>query len=138
MSLNDYAPTTRHSGKRRAPLEELRTKKLPNPLGTDSHVNLIELASGHKEERDARFARHRPGEQGLARAGRAGKKHALGQLAAAGIELCRVLQELNNLLQLALGLVHALHVSKLDHFSPARLKFGLCRSSPEQAGVLQA
>ena len=47
------------------------------------------------------------GEQRLAGARRADQQHALGDLAAQALELLRVLQELDDLLELLLGLVDA-------------------------------
>lgn len=42
------------------------------------------------------------------------QQHALGQLATQTGELGGVLEEIDNLFQLASGLVHAVHVRKLD------------------------
>ena len=74
--------------------------------GPDADEHLDELGAVDREERHARLAGHRPGQQRLAGAGRAHQQHALGNLRPEPLELRRVLQELDDLLQLALGVLH--------------------------------
>ena len=75
--------------------------------GADADEHLDEVGAGDGEERHVRLAGDGAGQQRLAGAGRADQQHALGDLAAEALELLRVLQELDDFLQLALGLVDA-------------------------------
>ncbi len=76
----------------------------------DAHEHLDEIGARDGEERHVRLAGDGAGEQRLAGAGRADQQHALRDLAAEALEFLRVLQELDDLLQLALRLVDAGHV----------------------------
>src|SRR3989441_1110779 len=71
----------------------------------DAHEHLDEVGPGDAEERHSRLAGDGAGEQRLAGAGRAHQQHALGDAAAELGELLRVLEELDDLFQLVLGLV---------------------------------
>ena len=51
-------------------------KEVPHTGGADADEHLDELGAADGEERDARFAGDGPGEQCLARAGRADEQHA--------------------------------------------------------------
>ena len=75
--------------------------------GADADEHLDEVRTGDGEERHARLAGDGASQQGLTRAGRADQQRALGDLAAQLLELARVLQEIDDLLQLVLGLVDA-------------------------------
>ena len=75
--------------------------------GADADEHLDEIGARDGEERHVGLAGDRSGEQGLAGAGRADQQHALGDAAADLLELLRVPQELDDLLQLLLGLVDA-------------------------------
>src|SRR5205814_444232 len=59
------------------------------------------------EERHVGLASDGARQQGLAGAGRADQQAALGDLAAEPLELLRILQEVDDLLELGLGLVDA-------------------------------
>jgi len=61
----------------------------------------------HREERHPGLAGHRPGEQGLAGARRAHEEHPLGDLGPELAVLLGVFQELDDLLELLLGLLVA-------------------------------
>ena len=63
-----------------------------------------------REEGHAGLAGHRAGQQRLAGARRAHQQHALGHPAAESLELLGVLEELDDLLQLVLGVLEAGHV----------------------------
>ncbi len=78
----------------------------------DAHEHLDEVGAGHGEEGTARLAGHRLGEQRLAGARRAHQQRALGQPTAQPGEFLRILQELDDLLQLGLGLVAPGHVGE--------------------------
>ena len=78
-----------------------------HPRRADADEHLDEIRAGDREERHVGLAGDRAGEQGLAGAGRADQQHALGDPAADLLELLRVLEELDDLLELLLGLVDA-------------------------------
>src|SRR5690606_23639520 len=75
--------------------------------GTDADEHLDEVGAGHGEERTSGLAGDGACEQRLAGAGRADEQHALGQTTAEPAELLRVLQELDDLLELVLRLIGA-------------------------------
>ena len=60
-----------------------------------------------REERHAGLTGDGAGQQRLAGAGRADEQHAARDARAERVELLRVLEELDDLLELRLGLVHA-------------------------------
>ena len=82
-------------------------EEVAHPAGADAHEHLDEVRARHREEGTPGLAGHRLGEQRLAGARRAHQQRALGQPAAEPGELLRVLQELDDLLELDLGLVGA-------------------------------
>ena len=73
----------------------------------DADEHLDEVGARDGEERHVGFARDGARQQGLAGARRADQQAALGNLAAQALELLRVLQEVDDLLELGLGLVDA-------------------------------
>ena len=78
-----------------------------NTAGTHAHEHLDELGARDRVERHARLSGHRPAQQRLARAGGTDQEHALGNPAAQPLELLGVLEELDDLLELALGVLEA-------------------------------
>ena len=80
----------------------------------DADEHLDELRARDAEERHARLACDRTGHQGLAGAGRSDEKDAARDARAERVELLRVLQELDDFLELRLGLVDAGHVVERD------------------------
>ena len=82
--------------------------------GAGSDEDLDELGRGGRQERDAGLGRDRLGEQGLAAAGRARQDHAADDLAADLAQQGAVLDELDHLPGLALGLGEADDVAELD------------------------
>ena len=89
-------------------------EEIAHARGADAHEHLDEVGARDREERHVGLARDRLGEQRLARARRAHEEHALGNLAAELLELGRVLQELDDLPELFLGLFHARDVLEGD------------------------
>ena len=77
---------------------------------TDADEHLDEVRTADREERDVRFPRDRAGEQRLAGSRRAHQQNALGNAAAELLELLRLLEELDDFLELFLRLVNAGHV----------------------------
>src|SRR5262245_8573671 len=80
----------------------------------DADEHLHEVRARDREERHVGLAGDRLREEGLAGAGRTDEEHALGNLAAELLELGRVFQELDDLAELLLGLVHTGHVLERD------------------------
>ena len=75
--------------------------------GADADEHFDEIRARDREEGHVGFAGDGAGEQGLAGAGRADQQDAPRNAAAEALELLRVLQELDDLLQVFLGLVDA-------------------------------
>ena len=82
--------------------------------GADTDEHLHKVRAGNREERHVRLTGDGAREQRLTRAGRPDQQHALGDLAAQALEFLRVLQELDDFLELALGLIDARHVFERD------------------------
>ena len=87
-------------------------EQVAHAAGADADEHLDELRAGDGEEGHAGLAGDGLGQQRLAGAGRADQQHALGDARAQRGELLRLLQELDHLLQLLLGLLGAGHVGK--------------------------
>src|ERR1700738_2082636 len=85
-------------------------KQVPDPAGSDANKHLNEVRTGNGKERNIRFAGYRSRQQRLAGSWRSNQQHALGDTSAELLELLRLAQELDNLAELFLGLVHAGHV----------------------------
>src|SRR5205814_316121 len=99
--------------------EDDRRRLLPRLLeqiadsrGADAYEHLDELRARDREERHARLASDRAREQRLAGSGRADEQYAFRHPGAEAAVLLRLLQELDHLLQLGLGLVDAGHVGE--------------------------
>ena len=73
----------------------------------DADEHLDEVGAGDGEERNVGLAGDGAGEQRLAGAGRADEEHAARDAPAEPLELLRVAQELDDLLEVFLGLVDA-------------------------------
>jgi hypothetical protein len=78
-----------------------------NPRGADADEHLDEIRAGDGEERHVRLPGDSAGGQGLAGAGRADEEHAAGDAAAEALELLGIAEELDDLLEILLGLVDA-------------------------------
>ena len=91
----------------------------------DADEHLDEVRAGNGEERHVGFAGDRAGEQRLAGSGRADQQHAARDLAAEPLELLRVAQELDDLLQVLLGFVDAGDVVEGDAAMRLGQKLGL-------------
>ena len=89
-------------------------EQVAHAAGAHADDHLDELAGAHAEERHPGLAGDRLGEQRLARPGRADQQHALGRGPAQPGVLLRVLQEVDDLDQLRLGLVDPGHVGEGD------------------------
>ena len=89
-------------------------EQVADAAGAHADKHLHEVRTGDGEERHVGFAGDRAGQQGLAGSRRSDQQHALGNAAAELLELLRLAQELDDLLQLFLGLIHAGHVLERD------------------------
>jgi hypothetical protein len=98
----------------------------------DADDHLDELGRAEAEERDARLSRNRPREEGLAGARRADQQHALRHGPAESLVLGRMLQEVDDLGQLVLGLVYAGDVVEGDGRLRLAVALGAALAEPEQ------
>jgi hypothetical protein len=89
-------------------------EQVAHARGADADEHLDEVGAADREERHVGLAGHGAGQQGLAGARRAHQQHALRDAAAQLLELLRLLQELDDLLELVLRLVHAGDVLERD------------------------
>ena len=80
----------------------------------DAGVHLDEIGAAGEEERHARFAGNRSRQQRLAGSGRADEQHALRDAAADRREALRLAEEVDDLLDFVLRLVHAGDVLERD------------------------
>ena len=89
-------------------------EQVADAAGADADEHLDELRAGDAEERHAGLAGDGPGHQRLAGAGRSDQQDAARDARAERVELLRVLEELDDFLELRLGLVDAGHVVERD------------------------
>ena len=80
---------------------------IADPRGTDAHEHFDEVRAGDCEERHIGFAGNGARQQRLAGAGRANQKSALRDLATEALELVGILQEVDDLDEIVLGLFNA-------------------------------
>ena len=80
----------------------------------DADEHLHEVRAGDREEGNIRFTGYRAGEQRLACTGRSDEQHALGDATAKALELLGLAEELDDLLQLFLGLVNTGDILECD------------------------
>ena len=95
-------------------------EQVAHPRGAHAHEHLHEIGAVEAEEGHLGLAGHRPRQQRLAGARRPHQQHALGDLAADLDVALRVLEEVDDLLQLGLGFVRAGDVREAN----AGLTFG--------------
>ena len=89
-------------------------EEVAHARGADADEHLDEVRAGDREERHARLAGDRAGQQRLAGARRPVEQHALGDARAERLELLRVLEELLDLVELLDRLVDARDVAEGD------------------------
>jgi len=100
--------------------------------------HLDEIGSRHREEGPIRLARHRARKQGLPRPRRTHEQRPLREPAPETRELLRILQELDDLLKLVLGLIAARHVRErhLGRVATEETRFRLPETEgPRAAGL---
>ncbi len=98
----------------------------------DADEHLDEVGAADREERHVRFAGHRARQQRLARSRGAHQQHALGDAAAQLLELLRLAQEVDDLLQLVLRFVHAGDVLERHLLLRARRQLRLALAERER------
>ncbi len=89
-------------------------EEVAHPRCAHADEHLDEVGAGDREERHPGLSRDRAGQQRLAGARRADQQHALGDSAAKAGEAFGVLEELDYLLELVLGLVDSGDVGERD------------------------
>ena len=90
-------------------------EQVADAAGADADEHLDELRARDAEERHARLTGDRASHQRLAGARRADEQHATRDARAERVELLGELQELDDLLELGLGLVDAGHIGERHH-----------------------
>ncbi len=85
-------------------------KEIAHAACAHADEHLHEVRTRNREERHVRFTSNGSRQQRFPRPRRSDQQHALGNSPAQLLELLRIFQELNNLLQLFLGLVRSRHV----------------------------
>ena len=89
-------------------------EQIANAARADAHEHFDEVRTGDGEERHIRFAGDGAGKQRLARSGRSDQQHALRNASAELLEFLGLTQELDDFLQLFLGLFYPRHVLECD------------------------
>src|SRR5271163_1903111 len=85
-------------------------EEIAHAAGADADEHLDEIGARNREERDICFAGNRAREQSLSCSRRANQQHALRNAPAELLEFLRILQEVDDFVQLFLGLVDSGHV----------------------------
>ena len=91
-----------------------RVEQVADPTGAHAHEHLNELGAVDGVEGHARLAGHGAAQQRLARARRTHQQNALGHAGAQPLELGRIAEKLDHLLQLVLDAFQSGHVGKGD------------------------
>src|SRR4051812_33754017 len=97
-------------------------KQIPDAACAHADEHLDKVRTGDGEKRDIRLTRDGAGEQGLSGARRSDEKHSLRNAASQLLELLRLAQELDNLLQLFLCFFNARYVFERDFFLLGRMQ----------------
>src|SRR5262249_50987796 len=100
-------------------------EQVADPRRADADEHLDEIRAADREERHVRFTGDGAREQRLARSRRAHQQHAFRNASAELLELLRLLQELDDFLQLFLRFVDAGDILKRHLLLRARRQLGL-------------
>ena len=90
-------------------------KQFPHPGRPNPYKHLNKFGTGNGKKRNPGLTGNRPGQQGLARTRRADHKHALGHSATDTFYFARILEKIDGLLKLHLGLFSTGHIIKGHH-----------------------
>ena len=88
------------------------SKEITNTLCADTDVDLFKFRARHVEERDTSFASNRTSQKSFTSTGGSNEQHTLGELATKSRVLLGVAQEVNEFLELFLGLVATVDISE--------------------------
>src|SRR5207253_11509104 len=94
-------------------------KEIANARSADADEHLDEVRAGDREKRRVRFAGNCAREERLARSRRSHQQNALRNLSAELGELLWLFEELDDLVELELGLVDSGHILERDFFGAA-------------------
>ena len=103
-----------------------------------AHEHLHEFGAGHGEEGHVGLAGHSLGQHGLARARRAHQQHALRHGRADLLIFAGIVEVVDDLRQVLLGLVLAGHIGKLDALGGLDVDLGVGLAHIEHQGVAAA
>ena len=110
-------------------------EQITHAARSDADEHLDEIRAGHREERPTRLTGHRTGQESLPRSRGTDQKCALRQATSQSAKLRRILQELDDLLQVLLRLVGAGHIRERDLGSVTAEQLGLRLSETERTGA---
>ncbi len=113
-------------------------EEVPHPRRAEADEHLDELRAAQAEEGDGAFARHGLGEQRFPSPRRTHEQDALRDPSAETRELLRVLEKLDDLLQLLLRLVDAGHVLEGDLDLVLHVDLGLALAQRHETSLLPA
>ncbi len=101
-----------------------RGKQIPDSAGTDTHEHLDEFTTVDAEVGHVRFAGDGAGEQCFSGSGRADQQRSFGDTSTQFLEFGRVLEELNNFVQICLYAFQAGDVLERNRFGGGFIFFG--------------
>ena len=91
-------------------------EKIANAARADAHEHLDEIRTRNREEWNVRFARNRASQQSLARSRRPDEQHAFRNAPAELLEFLRIFQEVDDFVELFLGLVDSGYILECGLF----------------------
>src|SRR5262249_6092342 len=91
-------------------------EEVAHAAGTDAYKHFHEVRAGDREEWDVCFASNGAGQKSLARTRGTNEEHSLGNATAQLLELLRILQEVDNFVQLLFGFVDSGYILKRGFF----------------------
>src|SRR5262245_47987251 len=91
-------------------------EQVANAAGANADEHFYEVGPRNREKWHVCFASNCPGKEGLTGSRRSNQQHSLGNASTQFLELLGFAQELNNLLELFLGLLHAGDILKRHLF----------------------
>src|SRR5262245_31745759 len=89
-------------------------KEIAHAARAHADEHLDKIRTGDREKRNVGFASNRAGQQRFASSRRADEQYSLGNATAQLLELLRLAQEFDDLLEFFLGFLDSCHVLKRD------------------------